>query len=192
VGKSYKKNVNYSNKNISNKYKQSKSSDAVLIALICVLAIAVAIVAVVIAVNLKAFNNASKESAEFIPPKFDEQAEKGKPTVAEEMGYLEVYKEGMSFNAFVCGEVNIIDGKADIYFTNPEKNTLWMKLRIFDEKGNVIAETGLIKPDEYLKTVSFDKIPSNNSMIIMKIMSYEPDTYYSGGAVSLSTVAKVK
>ena len=66
-----------------------------------------------------------------------------------------------------------------------------MKLRIFDDKGNVIAETGLIKPNEYLKTVSFDTIPNNNSKIVMKIMTYEPNTYYSGGAVSLSTVAKV-
>ena len=142
--------------------------------------------------NIERDTNRTEATADFVPPSFDFEAQKGMPTVPDGMGYLEIYKEGMSFNAFVCGEVNILDGKADIYFTNPAKNELWMKLRIFDEKGNVIAETGLIKPDEYLKTVSFDVVPENNSKIIMKIMTYEPNTYYSGGAVSLNTVAKIK
>lgn len=168
--------------------KQNNSSDTVLIALVCVLSVAVICVGAIIIVMLTSLN----KKVEFIPPEFETQALQGSPTVPDGMGYLEVYKEGMSFNSFVCGEVNIVDGKADIYFTNPEKNTLWMKLRIFDEAGNIIAETGLIKPNEYLKTVTFTKVPKNNSKIIMKIMTYEPNTYYSGGAVSLTTVAKVK
>ena len=170
---------------------KNKRADILLISLLCVVAAAVVIVAVIIAVNIFALNENS-QNAEFVPPKFDSEAAEGVPSVPDGMGYLEVYKEGMSFNAFVCGEVNVVNGKADVYFTNPQKNTLWMKLRVFDEKGNVIAETGLIKPNEYLKTISFEKIPANNSKITMKIMTYEPTTYYSGGAVSLNTVAKVK
>jgi hypothetical protein len=168
-----------------------KRSNTDLIVLICVILAALICVVAIISINLPRVSENIKETAEFIPPSFDSQALEGKPDVPDGKGYFEVYKEGMSFNAFVCGEVDIRDGKADIYFTNPEKNTLWMKLRIFDDKGNVIAETGLIKPNEYLKTVSFDIIPNNNSKIVMKIMTYEPNTYYSGGAVSLSTVAKV-
>ena len=166
--------------------KQTKKNDSILIALVCITAIAVIFVGVSIIFIL------DREPVGFIPPEFDNNAMSGAPEVPDEMGYLEVYKEGMSFNSFICGEVNIIEGKADIYFTNPEKNTLWMKLRIFDANGNVIAETGLIKPNEYLKTVTFDKVPANNSKITIKIMTYEPNTYYSGGAVSLNTVAKVK
>lgn len=171
--------------------KQNESSNSALVAIVCILAVAVSCVGVAIVSIIINFSNNNKQ-AEFIPPEFDVSASKGMPTVPDGMGYLEVYKEGMSFNSFICGEVNITDGKADIYFTNPEKNTLWMKLRIFDDKGNVIAETGLIKPNEYLKTVTFDKVPENNSKITMKIMTYEPNTYYSGGAVSLNTVAKLK
>ena len=169
---------------------RNNALNLILIFLVFILAVAVICVGVFI-VRIADFENDS-ETAEFIPPQFDNGAAEGMPSVPDGMGYLEVYKEGMSFNSFICGEVNIIDGKADIYFTNPQKNTLWMKLRIFDEEGNVIAETGLIKPNEYLKTVNFDKVPTNNSKITMKIMTYEQDTYYSGGAVSLSTVAKVK
>ena len=182
-----------SHKSNINAYANGKSSsNAVLIGLVCVLAVAVVFVAVVIGVNIKELNNKVIETAEFVPPPFEAQASEGAPDVPDGMGYLEVYKDGMDFNSFVCGEVNIVDGKADIYFTNPAKNTLWMKLRIYDVEGNIIAETGLLKPNEYLKTVTFDKIPSNNSPILMKIMTYEPNTYYSGGAVPLSTVAKVK
>ena len=170
---------------------KNKRADILLISLLCVVAAAVVLVAVIIAVNIFALNENS-QSAEFVPPEFDSEAAEGVPSVPDGMGYLEVYKEGMSFNAFVCGEVNVVNGKADVYFTNPEKNTIWMKLRVFDENGKVIAETGLIKPNEYLKTISFEKIPANNSKIKMKIMTYEPTTYYSGGAVSLNTVAKVK
>lgn len=169
------------------KQNKKRNTDIILISLVCAVAVALIFFAGLVIMNID-----NSEPTKFIPPEFDSQATTGMPEVPDGMGYLEVYKEGMSFNSFVCGEVNIIDGKADIYFTNPEKNTLWMKLRIFDEKGNVIAETGLIKQNEYLKTVNFDKVPANNSKIIMKIMTYEPNTYYSGGAVSLSTVAKVK
>ena len=170
-----------------------KGADKALISLICVVVLALVVLTVLlIQVANKEPKSSSNNNVEFIPPKFDEGATEGNPTVPDGMGYFEVYKEGMSFHSFVCGEVNISDGKADIYFTNPAQNDIWMKLRIFDEKGNVIAETGLIKPNEYLKTVTFDKIPKNNSNIVMKIMTYEPNTYYSGGAVSLSTVAKVK
>ena len=176
-------------KKVQNK---KRGSDVLLISLICIVAIAVICVSAVIVVNVISLNNNKENGSGFVPPSFDSGAEMGIPSVPDGMGYLEVYKQGMKFNSFVCGEVNVVDGKADIYFTNPEKNTLWMKLRIFDKKGNIIAETGLIKPGEYVKTVKFDTVPSNNSDIIMRIMTYEPDTYYSGGAVSLNTVAKVK
>lgn len=174
------------------KYDQNskhKISDTTLIAVVCILVIAV----IAVGIALIFINRSNQvDPPKFVPPEFDSEATAGTPSVPDGLGYLEVYKEGMSFNSFVCGEVKIVDSKADIYFTNPEKNTLWMKLRIFDDKGNIIAETGLIKPNEYLQTVSFDKLPANNSKIVMKIMTYEPDTYYSGGSVSLNTVAKVK
>ena len=176
-------------KKIENK---KRSSDVLLISLLCLVSVAVICVSVVIVLNVVSLNNIEKNVGGFVPPSFDDGAEAGMPSVPDGMGYLEVYKQGMKFNSFVCGEVNVVDGKADIYFTNPEKNTLWMKLRIFDKKGNIIAETGLIKPGEYVKTVNFDVIPTNNADIVMRIMTYEPDSYYSGGAVSLNTVAKVK
>jgi hypothetical protein len=127
----------------------------------------------------------------FVPPAFDANAVQGTPTVDEALGWNELDVNGV-YQVSVCGVVKPVDGKADIYLTNPAKNNVWLKVRLTDAQGKTVyAETGLIKPGEYLKTVSFDTIPKNGEKISMKIMTYEPDTYYSGGAVALNTVAKV-
>ena len=44
-----------------------------------------------------------------------------------------------------------------------------------------------MKPGEYVKSVSIDKDISDGSSIKLKIMAYEPQTYYSAGAVTLNT-----
>lgn len=177
---------------------KKKKPDTLIIVLIGAVAVAVVfmIVSLIVMGVVKNPSNDStvKETAEFVPPSLDNGAVQGTPDVPEERikSYLPIYKEGMTFKAHICGEVIIENGSADVYFTNPAENKLLMKLRVFDSQNNVIAETGLIKPGEYLRSVSFDDIPQNGEDIIIKIMTYEPDTYYSGGAVPLKTKAIVK
>ena len=60
-------------------------------------------------------------------------------------------------------------------------------LPVFDEQGNMLGETGLIKPNEYVKYVTLSKTPEVGTKIKLKIMGYEPHTYYSAGAASLNT-----
>ena len=62
-------------------------------------------------------------------------------------------------------------------------------LSIMDEEGNILAETGLLKPGQYVKTVQFTTLPTTGQKLTMKIMGYEPETYHSVGAVVLNTVA---
>ena len=81
--------------------------------------------------------------------------------------------------------------RADIWLTNPESNTIWLKLRILDEDGEILGETGLIRPSEYVQSVTFDTVPAPGATISMKVMAYEPETYHSGGAVTLNTVVQV-
>lgn len=138
------------------------------------------------------FTGGTSEPQAFTPPPFDEAATKGTPTVPAGMGWSEIYKDGMSFRANLCGEIRIRDGKAKVYFTSPESNTLWMKLRVVNTKGEILAESGLIRPGEYLEEIAFDQIPQHNERITLRIMSYQPETYYSGGAASLNTVAQLE
>lgn len=128
---------------------------------------------------------------EFTPPSFDSAAVTGTPTVDESLGWFTPAAEGLDMKVSVCGEVIIKDGKADVYFTNHEGNDVWMKLRIIDDEGNILAETGIIKPGEYIRTIAFDTVPKDGQIIHHKVMAYEPDTYYSAGSFTLQTTAQI-
>ena len=156
----------------------------IIASLLCAISIVVMIIAL----------NAPKEPRKgaFIPPEFESSAVCGTPNVPSELGYIEPYADGMTFRAGVCGEVIVKDGKADVYFTNKAENIVWLMLRITDEKGTVLASTGLVRPGEFVKTVSFDKMPSDGQKIFYKIMAYEAGTYYSMGYFKLATTAIIK
>lgn len=130
-----------------------------------------------------------QEPAEFIPPSFEEAAVTGSPEVPQELGWSEL--DAGAFKVAVCGNVVIRDGSADVWFTNVETNTVWMKLRILDTNGEILGETGLIRQGEFVRSIAFDKLPEDGGKIILKVMAYEPETYYSEGSVALNTTAKV-
>ena len=109
-----------------------------------------------------------------------------------ELGYAEPYREGMEFCAGLCGVIAFDGGSADVYFTNKAENSVWLMLRITDESGNVLAETGLLRPGEYVRAVKFTQKPENGQRITCKIMAYEQETYYSKGYVTLKTTVICK
>ncbi len=126
------------------------------------------------------------ETPPFTPPPFDPAAMAGTPDVPENLGWGEL--DAQVYKASVCGYLVPEDGKADVWLTNPETNAVWLKLRILDSQGNILGETGLIKPGEYVQQVSFITVPKADEAVTLKLMAYEPETYYSAGAITLSTV----
>ena len=157
-----------------------KSKAVYISAAVCFLAIIMMVLSLV-------FTGGKADKDGFVPPQFDSEAERGIAAVENE-SWTRIFKDGMSFSAHVCGKIVLNGNTADIYFTNDDGNEVWLKLRILDENGNILAETGLIKPNEYIKTVTFDTVPEKGTAVKLKIMAYEPDTYYSAGAVTLNTV----
>lgn len=153
---------------------------AIVVSAICLVAI------VVMAIALGVTGKSKKP--QFTPPPFETAAQQGMPTV-DDPSWNKVFQSGMSFVAYMCGKVTINNGAADLYFTNDKDNNAWLKLRIMDEKGNILAETGLLKPGEYVQAVTFTTVPQNGQKLTMKIMGYEPETYHSIGAVVLNAVA---
>lgn len=133
-----------------------------------------------------ALTGGRSEQGEFTPPPFEAEAQSGMPDTTDS-SWTKVYQNGMNFSAHICGRVVPKDESAELYFTNDDGNKVWLKLRILDEKGTILAETGLLKPNEYVKTVPFYTTPGEGTKISLKIMAYEPDTYYSAGAVTLNT-----
>lgn len=147
---------------------------------------AVCFLAVVGMVLSLALTGGKSASAEFTLPPFETAAQRGMPDAPDE-SWTQIYREGMHFSAHICGRVVLDGNAAEVYFTNDDGNEVWLKLRILDEKNHILAETGLLKPNEYVRTVTFDTVPENRANIKIKIMAYEPDTYYSAGAVTLNT-----
>jgi hypothetical protein len=120
---------------------------------------------------------------EFTPPPFDPAAESGTLVVPEGLGYSEL--DCQAYKVSLCGKLGE-DGT--VFLTNPKENTVWLKLRVLDEKGNILGETGLVRPGEYVKSVIWSSAPKSGTTVTLKIMAYEPDTYYSAGAASLNTI----
>lgn len=126
-------------------------------------------------------------TAEFTPPPFEESAVSGVPEVPEALGYSSPYREGMAYRFSVCGNVTPEGSSAVVYLTNPAENEVWLKLRLLDESGRTLGETGLLRPGEYVRCVVLSSVPSAGTKITLRIMGYEPETYHSAGSVTLST-----
>ena len=131
------------------------------------------------------FRSVQTEIGEFTPPPFDSSAVVGTPAVPDGLGWQEL--DAQAYIVGICGKFIPNGNAADIWLTNPESNTVWLKVRVLDEKGNTLGETGLVRPGEYVQTARLDNVPKAGTPIVLKIMAYQPDTYYSEGAVSLST-----
>lgn len=158
--------------------------------LLLTLSIACAIALAVMVIALCMTGGA--EQKPFESPPFDTNAVEGEPSVSQTLGYSVLYQDGMSFKVGICGNVNIKGSTADVYFTNVSENALWLKLRVLDSKGDIIGESGLIKPGEYLKSVELNSSVKADERVTLKIMSYEPDTYYSLGAITLTPALTIE
>lgn len=121
----------------------------------------------------------------FVPPPFDPAAQTGSPAVPAGMGYQEL--DAGVFRAALCAQIVAENGTAAVYLTNPLDNGLWLKLRLLDENGNLLGETGLIRPGEYVRQVPLRAVPEPGDPLVLKVMAYEPETYHSQGSVTVNT-----
>ncbi len=153
---------------------------------ICAVVCAVTVIEMIVSIIVAGKKN---RQPEFVPPAFEASAQVGTPET-EDPSWTQVHRDGMGFSAHICCKVTVKDGAADVCFTNDSGNEVWLKLRILAENDQILAETGLLKPNEYLKAVTFTTAPQSGAKIKLKIMAYEPETYYSAGAVTLNTVAE--
>lgn len=133
----------------------------------------------------------TRASSGFRPPPFEAAAVKGTPEVPEELRYSPVQAKD-AFAAYLCGKPLAENGQAVVFFTSPADNAFWLKLRVLDSAGICLGETGLLRPGEYVKDVKLKSVPENGAAVTLKIMAYEPETYYSLGTVSLKTTIQEK
>ena len=184
--KKKRQNTNVKLKSTQRQKKALKLPPYLIVAIIaCVIMITVAAIVTIVVAN-------RPPKVVFIPPEFDANAIDGAPEIPKEYKYGELSQEKLPFKAGLCGESFMENGSIVLYFTNPSDNNAWLKLRITDDQGTVIGESGLIKPGQYLRSVKLSKEITEDTTVSVKIMSYEPDTYNSLGAVPMKITVKAK
>lgn len=121
---------------------------------------------------------------QFVPPPFDANAVKGAPTVEfpQIYGTLKLNDDAM---VRLYSTPVVEDGKLLVLFTTAEENACWVRLRICDEKGNVLGQTGLLRAGEYVEYVELSQSPKSKNLLA-KILTYEPETYYSLGTANVN------
>ena len=124
------------------------------------------------------------QKAEFIQPPFEPETHAGTPEVPEGCGYQEL--DVQAFRVALCGKVCVRDCGAEVWFTNPGSNPVWLKLRVLDESGQILGETGLLRPGEYVQYVALKKTEPG-APVTLKVMAYEPETFHSAGSIVLQT-----
>lgn len=92
------------------------------------------------------------------------------------------------YSIYISPSPKIVDNNyLKIDFISIETNNIWIKVRILDENDNILGESELIKPGEYLEKIKIKKNLKSQDKIIYKIMGYEKESYYSAGTISLNT-----
>ncbi len=150
--------------------------------------IALLIVAIILVGVALSKIDKTPEKLPFTPPPFDDRAVVGEPEVPEELGFATIDDPSkVPFTLGFCSNLYVnSDNETDIYFTSMASNEgIWFKIRILDASGDVVCETGLIRPGEYLKTIKFNRKMKNAEELTIKVMSYEAETYHSLGSINL-------
>ena len=135
-----------------------------------------------VTVMLLVLIGSNPQQGTFTPPPFDDAAVAGTPDVPDGLAYSEL--DCQAYKVSLCGKLGA-DGT--VFLTNPKENAVWLKLRVLDEKGNILGETGLIRPGEYVRTLTLNGKVKPGTPVTLKIMAYEPETYHSAGAAALNT-----
>ena len=130
--------------------------------------------------------NKITKRTEFVVPEFETSSIDGKPeNVDETLTYQEMQLKE-DYIVSMCTTPREENGKLTLYFTSNEKNVDLFKVRIFDSNNNLIGESGLLKPNSYVKDIILNRTLTDNEGISVKIMSYEKDTFYSKGSFRLN------
>lgn len=127
----------------------------------------------------------------FVPPPFENAAVDGTPqSLPDALGYTAL--DASAYRLALCGAPVVKECRVQLYFTNPEGNSVWLKVRVYASDGTLLGESGLLKPGQYVESVALNPVPVQNIPVALKVMAYEPDTYQSAGAVTLNTTLTVK
>lgn len=147
----------------------------IILAIVALILCAAVACAVVLIVN----------RTKFVPPESDAGAVDGVPSEdLSDFSYQELHVAD-GFDVALCANPRIDGKRLDLYFTNASDNRALMLVVVSDENGNELGRSGIMKPGQYVPSVELATSPQNDTCLKVKIITYEPDTYYSLGTASV-------
>ena len=154
-----------------------------------ILAVISAILAAALTVLFVLAAQRHAKTGEFTPPPFEDAAEEGTPVVSDEsLRYAHVLVTS-ELVVGLCATCAIEDESLLLYFASLEHNTAWVRAKVYDERGKLCGESGLLRPGEYVERIALSSKPRGKTLVV-KVLSYEPDTYYSLGTAELTVNVK--
>lgn len=142
--------------------------------------------AVIVTVFIARPKTETAEDSTTNPLSFDTDAVQGIPEVTEQGDFystLEIPLTSGNCRVSIDASPKADENRLYVYFTNSEENTVWLKLVIYDDNENEISASGIIRNGEYVKAVKLNRAVTSGEELNAKILTYEPDTYYSLGSV---------
>lgn len=122
----------------------------------------------------------------FTPPPFEENLTEVIPKdLPEETGYRE-FEIAEGFTVSLCGLIQAKDNRALVHFSSDADNTVWTRIVLLDNQGNLLGESGVLLPGQAVADIVLNAQPSENMDVTVKVLSYEPETYYSHGTAEIS------
>lgn len=166
--------------NIQEEYMETRQK-RILIVLGVLLGLAV--IAIIIAAM-----NRPVQRAEFTPPPVEENAVAGVPEVTDDIMMYSELPASEDFTVALCGVPTITyDGQMRLYFTNDETNDFMIRAVILAaDRKTQLGASGLLKPGEYVEYIHIDKVPKYGEELVLRVQSFDEDTYYSKGAFSIT------
>ena len=123
--------------------------------------------------------------SEFQAPPFEESALVGVPEEVLARADFHTIDVKGNYTFAICGAPEYKDGRLIPYFASHGENKVWLLIKVYDADGSELGRSGLIRPGECVKAIALKAAPSGNAVRV-KILSYEPDTYFSRGSAAVN------
>ena len=121
---------------------------------------------------------------EFVPPEFEAAAVAGIPSGMDAASCYSRLVLNEDTAVSMCANLYIENSSALVFLTADARNAGWIRIKILDAGGSVLGQSGLLRPGEYVRALALDRIPEAGTMLTVKILIYEPDTYLSLGSAN--------
>jgi hypothetical protein len=148
---------------------------------------AVVMVVVAIAAFLLIGRLTPSSNVAFAVPEFEADALTGEPQGVDESLAYKTIELGDDLTISMCTSLAVDESSnVEVDFTSLSTNSSWVRLVILDADGTELGSTGILKPGQYVKDVAVGTPSASSVDATIKVLTYEPETYYSEGSASAS------